>query len=146
VLLRHLGQGVLLVTGPFKVNGVPLRRVNSRFVMATSTKVDVKGVDEKVLKKVADPKYFGRATKDKKKGEEAFFKQGEKPEVRDGSATVCGRLILAQKKTIDKSRVEDQKAVDKALVAAIKKTEMLESYLRTSFSLRHGQRPHEMVF
>jgi len=130
VLLRHLGQGVLLVTGPFKVNGVPLRRVNSRFVMATSTKVDLKGVDEKVLKKLSDPKYFARAAKDKKKGEEAFFKQGEKPE----------------KKTVDKSRVEDQKAVDKALVAAIKKTEMLESYLRTSFSLRHGQRPHEMVF
>jgi large subunit ribosomal protein L6e len=85
VLLRHLGQGVLLVTGPFKVNGVPLRRVNSRFVMATSTKVDVRGVDEKVLKKLADPKYFARAAKDKKKGEEAFFKQGKQPEVRYGS-------------------------------------------------------------
>ena len=59
---------------------------------------------------------------------------------------VRGLLIPAQKKTMDKSRVEDQKAVDKALVAAIKKTELLESYLRTSFSLRHGQRPHEMVF
>jgi large subunit ribosomal protein L6e len=59
---------------------------------------------------------------------------------------VCEWLTLGQKKTIDKSRVDDQKAVDKAIVAAIKKTEMLESYLRTSFSLRHGQRPHEMVF
>jgi len=130
VLLRHLGEGVLLVTGPFKINGVPVRRVNSRFVMATSTKVDIKGIDEKAVKKLSDPKYFARAAKDKKKGEEAFFKQGEKPE----------------KKPVDKSRVEDQKAVDKAIIAAVKKTEMLESYLSSSFSLRHGQRPHEMVF
>jgi len=40
---------VLLVTGPFKVNGVPLRRINARYVIATSTTVDLKGVDEKVL-------------------------------------------------------------------------------------------------
>lgn len=43
VLLNHLGQGVLLVTGPFKVNGVPLRRVNARYVIATSARVDLKG-------------------------------------------------------------------------------------------------------
>jgi large subunit ribosomal protein L6e len=145
VLLRHLGEGVLLVTGPFKINGVPIRRVNSRFVMATSTKVDVKGVDEKVVKKLSDPKYFARAAKDKKKGEEAFFKQGEKPEVWR-TLKVWGWLMRAQKKPVDKSRVEDQKAVDKAIIAAVKKTEMLESYLSSSFSLRHGQRPHEMVF
>jgi large subunit ribosomal protein L6e len=82
VVLNHLGQGVLLVTGPFKINGVPIRRVNARFVMATSTRVDIgKTVDKDVLKKISEPKYFARAAKDKKKGEEAFFKQGEKPEV-----------------------------------------------------------------
>src|SRR5690606_6883079 len=84
VLLRHLSQGVLLVTGPFKINGVPLRRVNARYVIATSAKVDLKGVDQKTLEKVSEADYF---TKDKKaekeqKGEEAFFKHGEKPEVR----------------------------------------------------------------
>jgi large subunit ribosomal protein L6e len=81
VLLNNLGQGVLLVTGPFKVNGVPLRRVNSRYVIATSTKIDLKEIDKTALKKVSDSKYFGREKSEKKKGEEAFFKQGEKPEV-----------------------------------------------------------------
>jgi large subunit ribosomal protein L6e len=47
---------------------------------------------------------------------------------------------------MDKSRVEDQKSVDKPILAAIKKTEMMDSYLSSTFSLRHGQRPHEMVF
>ena len=70
-----------MVTGPFKVNGVPLRRVNARYVIATSFKIDLKGIDEKIVEKVAEEGYFAREKKQDKKGEEAFFKQGEKPEV-----------------------------------------------------------------
>ena len=83
ILLKHLPQGVLLITGPFKVNGVPLRRVNARYVIATSAKVELKGIDEKVVGKVGGEGYFTREKKGEKSGEEAFFKQGEKPEVRD---------------------------------------------------------------
>jgi ribosomal protein L14E/L6E/L27E len=70
------------VTGPFKINGVPLRRVNSRYVIATSTKVDIGGLDQKTVDKVSSPEYFAREKKSRKqKGEDAFLKQGEKPEV-----------------------------------------------------------------
>ena len=85
ILLKHLAQGVLLVTGPFKVNGVPLRRVNARYVIATSSKVDLKGIDEKVVEKVGEEGYFTRDKAENKKGEEQFFAQGEKPEVSEKS-------------------------------------------------------------
>ena len=82
ILLKHLPQGVLLVTGPFKVNGVPLRRVNARYVIATSMKVELKGLDSSTVEKVSEDGYFTADKKKDKAGEEAFFKQGEKPEVR----------------------------------------------------------------
>ena len=83
VLLKNLDQGVLLVTGPFKINGVPLRRVNSRYVIATSVKVDLAGIDSAKIEEISGPKYFTAEKAKEKAGEDAFFKQGEKAQVRD---------------------------------------------------------------
>merc|ERR1719495_2845365 len=44
VVLKQLGTGLLLITGPYKVNGCPMRRVNQKYLLATSTQIDVSGV------------------------------------------------------------------------------------------------------
>ncbi|XP_022868265.1 60S ribosomal protein L6-like [Olea europaea var. sylvestris] len=62
VLLKQLATGLLLVTRPFKINGIPLQRVNQAYVVATSTKVDISRVNVEKL----DDEYLA-------KGETEFF-------------------------------------------------------------------------
>ncbi|KAH3682705.1 hypothetical protein WICPIJ_006333, partial [Wickerhamomyces pijperi] len=124
VYLKHLEDNTLLVSGPFKVNGVPLRRVNARYVIATSTKVDVSAVEVSKF----DVAYFAREQSKKSKGEAQFFGE-EQP-----------------KKEVKAERVADQKNVDAALIAEIKKTPLLKQYLAATFSLKSGDKPHLLKF
>jgi large subunit ribosomal protein L6e len=48
VVLKALSSGNLLVTGPYAINGVPLKRVNPAYVISTSTKVSLDGVNANV--------------------------------------------------------------------------------------------------
>jgi large subunit ribosomal protein L6e len=73
VFLKQLASGLLLVTGPYKYNGVPLRRVNQVYTLTTSTKVDLKGVDAAKI----DDKLFKKEKKSKG-SEEKFFAEGSK--------------------------------------------------------------------
>ncbi|RPD67218.1 hypothetical protein L226DRAFT_452774 [Lentinus tigrinus ALCF2SS1-7] len=128
VFLKQLASGLLLVTGPYKVNGVPLRRVNQAYVIATSTKVDLG--DFKVDEKINDAYFAKDAKKSSRSAEEEFFEEG-KPKA---------------KAAFPESKAADQKAVDAAVVAAIKKTENLQKYVKSSFGLSKGQFPHHLVF
>ena len=74
VFLKQLQSGLLLVTGPYKYNGVPLRRVNQVYTLTTSTKVDLKGVDASKI----DDKLFKREKKSKNSQEEKFFADSNK--------------------------------------------------------------------
>merc|ERR1712167_501924 len=76
VVLKNLPSGLLLVTGPYKLNGVPLKRVNEAYVIPTSTTIDVKSA----LSAGNPEDDFFKRTKAKraKKGEDAFFNGAEK--------------------------------------------------------------------
>lgn len=74
VFLRQLTSGLLLVTGPYKVNGVPLKRVNQAYTLTTSTKVPVAGVDSSKI----DDALFKKEKKSKKQGDKKFFAEGDK--------------------------------------------------------------------
>ncbi|OMO63091.1 Ribosomal protein L6E [Corchorus capsularis] len=126
VFLKQLASGLLLVTGPFKVNGVPLRRVNQAYVIATSTKVDISGVNVEKF----DDKYFAKEAGKKKKKTEGEFFEAEKDD----------------KKKLPEDKKEDQKAVDATLLKCIEAVPDLKAYLAARFSLKSGMKPHELVF
>ena len=127
VFLKQLESGLLLVTGPHKVNGVPIKRVNQVYTIATSAKVDIKGVD---ISKISD-KTFARDNKTKAADAKAFFAEG------------------AKKKVVHAERVAHQKSVDSAIIANIKadkKNPLLKKYLHARFSLSKNDKPHAMKF
>lgn len=59
-------------------------------MIATSKRVDVSGVDQSTIEKVSARDYFTKDKATEKKSEEAFFKQGEKPQV-------CGVCTIGYK-------------------------------------------------
>jgi len=126
VFLRQLASGLLLVTGPYQVNGIPLRRVNQAYVIATSTKVDVSKVDTKKF----DDSYFGKAKaakKGKKSGDEMFEEASKAP-------------------VTSEARKADQLSVDDALMGSLKSNPLLPKYLKARFSLSKADKPHLMKF
>jgi len=125
VFLKQLASGLLLVTGPFRVNGVPLRRVNQAYVIATSTNVAAPQVDAKF-----NDAYFTRPVEEKKKKTEVEFFADKKEE----------------KKAVDPTRSADQKTVDGPILEVLNKNKILKSYLKARFSLKNGQYPHAMKF
>jgi len=125
VFLKQLPSGLLLVTGPYKLNGVPLRRVDQTYVIATSTKVDVGNVN---VENINDHFFQRAAHDDSKKDSSEFFKEDKKTKV-----------VSAERKA-------EQKRVDAALIPMMLKTEHLKHYLQAKFSLTDGMLPHDIKF
>ena len=72
VFLKQLKSGLLLITGPYKVNGVPLKRINQAYVIATSTVVKV---DANGFKNIEDAFFAKSKAKKPKTGENQFFER-----------------------------------------------------------------------
>jgi len=130
VFLKQLSSGLLLVTGPYRVNGCPLRRIGQSYVIATKTRVDISGVK---LPETMKDEYFKRVKTDKRTKKDA--------------TDIFAKSKEAYK--VSEQRKKDQVEVDKQVLAAIKtnaERKLLLEYLKTTFRLRNKQLPHAMVF
>ena len=124
VYLKKLESNLLLVTGPYKYNGVPLKRVNAAYVLPTNTKLNI---NAEIAKNVND-KFFDRVDIERAK-EEDFFEDKEKKK---------GRISEDKKKLQTEVDTEVKKAVDGV--------PMMKEYLRNRFALKNGDKPHLMKF
>lgn len=119
--LKQLESGLLLVTGPYKLNGVPLKRIPQAYTIPTSTKVDVSASD---FSQINDA-YFAKEKTKANKGEEAFFVQKK------------------EKKPFSDAKKAIQKKVDSGVKVA---DGLLKKYLKTKFRLRNGMYPHTLKY
>jgi large subunit ribosomal protein L6e len=151
---------MLISSGPFKINGVPVRRVNQTYVIATSTKVDISCV--KVDK--FDDKYFAREKKTRaKKTEGELFETEKEVHIHeespfDSGSSLCYDTLLIlvpnsifyllnlqATRNLPDFKKDDQKAIDAELIKAIETVPELKNYLSARFSLRDGDKPHKFL-
>lgn len=129
VFLKQLASGLLLVSGPFHLNGCPLRRINQIYVIATKTKLDIGSV--KLPERLNDA-YFRRTVL-------------KKPKHAEGEIFDTKKEVYA----VSEDRKKDQLEVDNQLMSVIrahKDKKYLFGYLGALFSLKSREYPHRMVF
>ncbi len=73
-----------MFVGPYKINRVPLRRVDQAYVIATQTKVDIDAIN---LPDNLNDDYFKRKSVDNKAKGTSIFQEGD--EVRLLKFTCC---------------------------------------------------------
>lgn len=130
VFLKSLPSRLLLVTGPYKVNGVPLRRVNKKYVMPTSTCVDVSKVD---VSKISDAEFATPRTK------------VTRAQMKAAAKSAVFKKKAEKKVEVSAESVARQKKIDAAVMGSIKDG-MMVRYLRARFSLSNGMFPHALKF
>ena len=125
VFLKKLESGLLLVTGPYKLNGVPLKRVNAAYVLPTNTKVKV---DAKVADGVKEEDFFKKVELKREKESDFFVEDKDK------------------KARVTPERTKLQNEVDTQVKKAVEEVPMMKEYLKNRFALKDGDKPHLMKF
>lgn len=137
VFLKQLKRsGLLLVTGPHKVNGIPLRRVDQKHVIATSVCVPLPA-GFKVPGHI-DDLFFKHARATKRQSTTKA-----KPAVLNKKST------KVEKKKPNMARKLAQHAIDKSVLQGLKKhqeSKMLFRYMKRTFTLIGSRYPHELKF
>jgi large subunit ribosomal protein L6e len=108
-----------------------LKRVNPAYVIATSTKVSIEGVNANI-----DDSFFKR---------ERHWTQSELKNASEKRLQKVEAAKVATEKWRATAKAT-QKTVDAKLLENIKKVESLRGYLDTRFTLYNNTKPHELRF
>ena len=129
VVLKRLESGLFLISGPYKANGVPLRRLNQAYAQPTSTEINVSNVN---VEHITDAYFAKRSCEREVSYKTAWNSLAKEHDEED-------------QKNLQKKK-ETQNIVDKDLLEEISKTPLLRRYLSRRFSLRKNTKPHAMKF
>jgi len=127
IFLKQLKSGLLLITGPYTINGCPMKRVHQKLVIATKTKLDLAAIQ--IPDRVTDA-YFRKPEKARKSADNLY-------------------KVEKQSYVPSSERKEDQKSIDKQILEAVVKRKdkrLFAAYLRSMFALSKKDYPHKMMF
>merc|ERR1711997_551659 len=118
IVLKQLASGLVLITGPMKLNGCPMRRINQIYLLATENALDVSDVKLPKHEKV------------KKDGADIFTVKKEEYKPSEQRKTDQAALDVEILEVIKKHP----------------EASSLKAYLKATFHLSKGQYPHKMAF
>jgi len=153
-VVKHLPSNLVVVSGPFRLNRVPLRRVDAAYLIGTSVQINLPEILKKELSEVTDD-HFSKKLKEKKLKQRSdlskkYFKEkkekgtekSETGQKRKREDTEKDRKVKKRKT----AKAAFQAKIDSPLMAEIKKQPELDNYMRSRFFLTEGQFPHALKF
>ncbi|CRH01705.1 60S ribosomal protein L6-2, putative [Plasmodium relictum] len=149
IITKILQSGLLVIVGPYEVNGVPLKRVDPRYLVVTSTNIfnfdNIKKLKEEFVKKVEDidDNSFIKSLDIKRKQKKLLKSKNESLFMNN----VIEKIKEIRKNDPKTQKLEKiQKEVGKLLKPEILKDKVFYSYLKSKFTLRNDMRLHKMKF
>ncbi|EUD67685.1 50S ribosomal protein L6e [Plasmodium inui San Antonio 1] len=149
IITKILPSGLLAVVGPYEVNGVPLKRVNPRYVVVTSTNIfkfeNMAGLKDEFIKLAEQIKdsSFVKSLDIKKKQKKLLSKKSEGLFMND-VITKIKELMKEDPKMKNLQKI--QKEIDTLLKDEIAKNKIFAEYLKSKFTLRNDMTLHKMKF
>ncbi|ANQ09631.1 Uncharacterized protein PCOAH_00042030 [Plasmodium coatneyi] len=149
IITKVLPSGLLAVVGPYEVNGVPLKRVNPRYVVVTSTNIfkfeNMAGLKDEFIKlaEQIEDSSFVKSLEIKKKQKKLLSKKNESLFMND-VITKIKELMKEDPKMQKLQKI--QKQIDTLLKDEITKNKIFAEYLKSKFTLRNDMALHKMKF
>ncbi|ETB62719.1 hypothetical protein YYC_00411 [Plasmodium yoelii 17X] len=149
IITKILNSGLLAVVGPYELNGVPLKRVDPRYLIVTSTNVfdlnNLSQIKDKFIQTAEDihDDIFIKSNDIKKRQKKLLKNKNESLFMND---------VIQQIKEIRDSdpKMKKIKSLQKQLGDLLKpemsKDKMLRSYLKSKFTLRNNMSFHTIKF
>lgn len=156
IITKILPSGLVVVTGPYAINGVPIKRIDPRYLIVTSTNIfsidNMGRLKENFVTKAEqiDDSLFLKPKEIKARQKKLLKKKEEGEEEENQSLFMNGFLDALHeiRKTDPKmQKIEEiQRDIGNLLKPDIEKNEVIKAYLKTKFTLRNDMIFHKMKF